>query len=205
MWLPAPLVVVFAEELGKLLRSPVGWGLPGSELNAGQTAVRAVVVYGAAVLLVRAGSRRSLGRATVFDAILSVTLGSTLSRAITGGSYLLPSLSASAALVGVHWALSALTFHFHSLGKLLKGQPTTLVADGELDRAAMCREHMAEGDVLEELRRQGKVEDPRKVKIARLERNGEVSVLKRDEPPRVLEVRVENGVQTVRIEVASGD
>jgi hypothetical protein len=37
------------------------------------------------------------------------------------------------------------------------------------------------------------------VKEARLERNGDIGVIERERPPRVLEVAVEAGVQTVRI------
>jgi len=39
------------------------------------------------------------------------------------------------------------------------------------------------------------------VKLAYLERNGGISVIPRKPEPRVLEVAVEEGVQTVRIEV----
>lgn len=201
---PVPLAAAFAEEWGKFLHSPVGWGQNGAQINAGQTFVRAVVVYSFAVALVRLGNRRSLSRASVFDAIISVTLGSTLSRAITGGAYLLPSLSACAALVGLHWLLAALTFRLDWLSGLVKGRDTVMVRDGVIDQAAMRREHFGEGDLFEALRQQGKLEDVHKVKAARVERSGEVSVLKREEPPKVLEVRVENGVQTVRIEVSSG-
>jgi len=36
---------------------------------------------------------------------------------------------------------------------------------------------------------------------ARLERNGDISVVRAERPPRVVEVRVADGVQTVRIEL----
>lgn len=198
------LTATISEEFTRFLRSPLGWGESAAQANAGQAFVRAVVVYGLAVVLVRLGNRRGMGRATLFDAILSVMLGSTLSRGINGGSYLLPALAASAALVGAHWTLAAITFRSPTLSRWVKGRELELLRNGEFQRETMDREHVTEGDILEELRQQGKLEDPAKVKVARLERSGQVSVLKREEPPKVVEVRVENGVQTVRIEVSSG-
>jgi uncharacterized membrane protein YcaP (DUF421 family) len=64
----------------------------------------------------------------------------------------------------------------------------------------MRRQRLSEGDLDEALRLNGRVEDRRKVKEARFERNGRVSVVQRAEP-KVVEVRVEDGVQTVRIEI----
>lgn len=196
--------MVFAEELARFIHSPIGFGQPGSQVNAGQAALRAVLAYGVAILVVRLGNRRSLGKASSVDVVLSIMLGSTLSRAINGGSTLLPSVAASAMLIFSHWVLAALTFRFHPFGAWVKGDESVLVRDGEFQRAAMRAEHMSEDDVREALRQQGKTEKPDGVAIARLERSGVVSVIKQKPPPKVLEVKVEAGVQTVRIEITSG-
>ena len=62
----------------------------------------------------------------------------------------------------------------------------------------MRRAHITEHDLEEDLRTEGL--DAETVKEARLERSGKVSVVKRGEA-RVVEVRVEDGVQVVRVEV----
>jgi hypothetical protein len=49
------------------------------------------------------------------------------------------------------------------------------------------------------LRTQYKIDDPSRITIARTERNGEISGVVYG--PRVIEVKVEAGVQTVRIEL----
>ncbi len=59
--------------------------LDTESLNARQMSARAVAVFVAALVLVRFGEKRSLGRCTVFDAILAIMLGSVLSRAINAG------------------------------------------------------------------------------------------------------------------------
>ena len=44
----------------------------------------------------------------------------------------------------------------------------------------MRKSHIGERDLLEELRSEAKLSDPSKVQEARLERNGKISVIKRD-------------------------
>ena len=48
------------------------------------------------------------------------------------------------------------------------------------------------------LRTKYKIDDPAKIKVGRIERNGEISGVVYE--PRVIEVQLEAGVQTVRIE-----
>jgi uncharacterized membrane protein YcaP (DUF421 family) len=62
---------------------------------------------------------------------------------------------------------------------------------------------MTQGDLEEALRSQG-VSDIEGVAEVRLERSGRVSVVETRPEPRVLEVQVAEGVQTIRIQVSSG-
>ena len=84
---------------------------------------------------------------------------------------------ASAALVAVHFALSAGAFRWHALGNLIKGCPYQLVDNGTLIMENMRHSHISIDDLWEELRLNG-VEDLSKVKSAYKERNGQVSVIK---------------------------
>jgi uncharacterized membrane protein YcaP (DUF421 family) len=65
----------------------------------------------------------------------------------------------------------------------------------------MRKHQIGERDLLEALRTTGQLEDPAGVETARLERSGKISVIPRSQQPRVVDVRVEEGVQTVRIEL----
>jgi uncharacterized membrane protein YcaP (DUF421 family) len=182
-----------------LLRDPLGLGLDGKELGVAHMIVRAVVVYAATVVFVRLAKKRFMGHATAFDVILGIMLGAVVSRAITGNAPFLPTLAASAALVAMHWLFSLGSYRSHGFGNLVKGRPSVLIRDGEPDRDAMRRSHITEHDLDEDLRAEG-LERPEQVKEARLERSGKVSVVKRAEA-KVVEVRVEAGVQVVRLEV----
>jgi uncharacterized membrane protein YcaP (DUF421 family) len=178
----------------------LGLELEARDLGAARMALRAVVVYAVTVVFVRFAKKRFMGHATAVDVILGIMLGAVVSRAITGNAPFLPTLAAGAALVAMHWVFSFGSYRSHMFGKLVKGEPRLLVRNGELDREAMRRSHISEHDLDEDLRAEG-LDDPDGVKEARLERSGKVSVVKRGEP-KVVEVRVEDGVQVVRVELA---
>jgi uncharacterized membrane protein YcaP (DUF421 family) len=166
--------------------------------------LRAAGIYIAGWFILRIGGNRFLGRETVFDVVLAFVLGSTLSRAINGSAPLLVTLAASALLVMLHHLLAWISWRSHRLGVVLKGSPETLIRDGRLLSDHLRRHRISEGDLEEALRLNGRLDDPGKVQEARFERNGDISVIekKEEKEPRIVEVRVQEGVQTVRIEIA---
>ncbi len=179
-------------------------GNEGSKANPLQVMLRAVLAYGFAVLLVRLGHTRSIGRNNGIDIILSVVLGSVLSRAVNGNSPVVSTFAACAALMAIHWVAATITFHSKAIGKLLKGKPCTLVENGRMLPEIMRASHISEDDLIEALRTRGQLDDVGKVEKARLERNGEISVLEKKPSaakPRILEITVAAGVQTVRVEL----
>lgn len=178
----------------------VGAGQEAKDIDALQVCCRALLIYFFGWAILRIGGNRFLGQETVFDVVLGFVLGSTLSRAINGSSPILLALVASTLLVGIHHLLAWATMKSQALGEFFKGRPRTLIRDGELLPEELRRRQLSEGDLDESLRLNGRLDDRRKVKEARLERNGKISVIKQREP-RILEIRVEEGVQTVRIEI----
>ncbi|HEX2136294.1 MAG TPA: YetF domain-containing protein [Microvirga sp.] len=179
----------------------LGAGLESRDINVWQMGLRAAVVYVVTVIIVRIGKKRFMGRATAFDVILGIMLGSIVSRAVTGNSPLLPALAAAAVLVGMHWLFSGIAMHWHGFGNLIKGKAELLVRDGSVDDKLMAACHMTEHDLWEDLRGKS-ISDLRQVTEARLERSGQLSVIKAKQDPKIVDVRVADGVQTVRIEIA---
>lgn len=178
-----------------------GAGQEAKDVDALQVCFRAVLVYFFGWAILRIGGNRFLGQETAFDIVLGFVLGSVLSRAINGSSTLLLALVASVLLVGVHHLLAWATFKSQRLSRLFSGRPATLIRDGEVLPEAMRRHQYSDEDMDETLRLNGRIADLRKVKEARFERNGKISVVKKESEPRIVEVRVEAGVQTVRIEI----
>jgi uncharacterized membrane protein YcaP (DUF421 family) len=173
----------------------------GSDLNWWQMAVRAALIYGVALLMVRLGEKRFLGKNTAFDVILGIILGSVTSRAINSSAPVWPTVVAGFVLVGLHWLLAVITFHSDSLGNVFKGRPRTLIKEGQIKWDNMAKSHISEQDLLGGLRLEANLNDPGRVEMACLERNGTISVIPRQAEARVVEVSVEAGVQTIRIEV----
>lgn len=170
------------------------------EVNAVQMALRAVLVYALALVLVRIGSKRFLSQATAFDVIIAIMLGSILSRAVNGSAPFLPTLLASAALVGLHWALAALAYNTSFLGPLVKGVRRLLIKDGQVQEAEMRAAKLSDKDLQQALHAQS-LRDPSRVKRAYLERDGSISVIPMAKEPHILDVAVEEGTQTVRIRI----
>jgi uncharacterized membrane protein YcaP (DUF421 family) len=134
--------------------------------------------------------------------ILGIMVGSIVSRAVTGNAPFLPALAATAVLLGMHWLFSGIARRWHGFGTMVKGKACVLVRKGEADAQAMRATHMTEHDLWEDLRGKG-VSRLEQVEEARLERSGKLSVVKAKPEPKVVEVAVRDGVQTVRIEIGA--
>jgi uncharacterized membrane protein YcaP (DUF421 family) len=182
----------------------IGW-LDGSgsaeSLTIWQTVVRATLIYVGGVLLVRVGDRRFLGKNAAFDVIFGVILGSVLGRAIAPSISIIGALVAGVVLVGLHWAFAVAAFHLDWFGRLIKGDSHLLVEDGAIRWNAMRRHHISEKDLVCALRSNAAMIDEHRVRLAYLERSGDVSVIPAPAVPRVVDVQVAAGVQTVRIEL----
>ncbi|MEQ8758015.1 MAG: DUF421 domain-containing protein [Coleofasciculus sp. G1-WW12-02] len=182
----------------------ISWafGLEAQTLNVWQMGLRAAVIYGTALIMVRViGDRRFIGKYAAMDVLLGVVLGSTLSRAINGAAPYFETLGAALVLVGMHGLVSALAFHVERFDVWVKGKPRTLIREGHVIYQAMRKSHISYRDLESSLRLKGKITEATQVEMARLESNGEISIIPKPKPPRAIEVSVAAGVQTVRIEL----
>jgi uncharacterized membrane protein YcaP (DUF421 family) len=166
------------DALKDITDTALGLSLRPQQLELWQICLRAVIVYLAMIMFVRFGKKRFLSRATAFDAILVIVIGSTAARAITGNAPFFATLAAVWVLIAMHWVISYFTEGSPTLGSLVKGNTTVLVRNGRIDRQALKDAHMSPDDLDEDLREQG-IADPKKVKEARLERSGKLSVIRK--------------------------
>lgn len=155
-----------------------GGDAPQGGIELYQVVARAVVVYVAGILIVRVGKSRVIGRVTSLDIILGFILGSLLGRGITGHAAMSDTLVASATLVATHWLLTIISCRSHKAGILLKGSPVLLVDNGKVLLDAMHSAHISGHDLEEGLRLHG-IESFADVKVAYKERNGEISVIRK--------------------------
>jgi len=160
-----------------VLRALVGPDDPTRPLSVYQMCVRAVIVYMGGLAILRFGKNRLFGRSTALDIILGFMLGATLSRSINGGAPLLETLAACVALVLLHWGFATLTTYSDRLDRLIKGHQIVLIRDGKIEHPNLRKANLSERDLLEALRLNAQDDDLDRVRAARLERNGEISVV----------------------------
>lgn len=141
-----------------------------------QMCIRAAIIFIYALLLYRLAPRRSFANLSALDIVVTVVLGSSLSRALTGNAPLLPTLIATALLVSLHASLSALAPRSELISRLAKGRPIRLIQNGEVDWDAARRNHLGPRDISEQLRLKG-VRAADEVDEAYLERNGQISII----------------------------
>jgi len=153
-------------------------GREGEDIVWWRMTIRAVIVFAFGVGLVRLAGKRVFGKWGAIDIILSIVTGSNLSRAMTGNAPFLTTLLATAVLVALHLALTAFAARIPALGPLLKGRAAQLVRDGRPDPAALKRHGVGEHDLEAALRGAG-ASDLGEVRELWIERNGDVSVIRR--------------------------
>ena len=157
----------------------LGLDLEPKDLTFLQISLRGIIVFLATLIMIRLGHKRSLARKTAFDAVLIVILASVLSRAINGSAAFFATLGGSVVIVLVHRMLAFIAYHSHWFGCLIKGSPEVIVENGEMVLETMRINHISKHDLNEDLRLDAKLDDIAKVKVARVERSGDISFIKR--------------------------
>ena len=143
------------------------------------TSARAAAVYVLMLIVIRALGKRTVGNFSAFDLLIALMLGDLVDEIVYGDVRFLTGTVAIGALAGLA-ALDAYgSYASPRVGALLEGKPTVVVRNGELIRRGMRAERLNEHDIMAMLREQG-VQDLREVRLATVETDGELSVLKHD-------------------------
>jgi uncharacterized membrane protein YcaP (DUF421 family) len=151
----------------------------GRDLDALQMAARTVVVFFAALVFIRISGRRSFGQRSPFDYVVGILLGATLSRVIVGASPAAPTLVASLVIVLIHRALAWACIHSPRLESLVVGVEREVFKDGRFNENQMSAALITKTDVFETARQELHTLDLEEVHSAILERNGEVSLVRK--------------------------
>jgi uncharacterized membrane protein YcaP (DUF421 family) len=153
----------------------------GKELTTGQMTDRGIVVFLIALILIRISGRRSFGLRTPLDNIIAVMLGAVLSRAIVGASAFVPVIVVCFVIVFFHRFLSWCIARSKPFGRLVEGQKFLLFKDGQFIHKNMMKALVCEEDVMQGVRKSTLTDDMSKIKCVYMERNGEISALKKEE------------------------
>ena len=148
-------------------------------LSLGQECARAIVVFVYGLALVRIAGRRIFGKWAALDIVVSIIIGSNLSRALTGGAPFPETLAATTALVALHWVLAHLSARSPFVSRIVEGEPVVLAEAGRLFHAERIRESVSPADLQEGLRQSG-LDRPEDARRVTLEPSGNITVLKKE-------------------------
>jgi uncharacterized membrane protein YcaP (DUF421 family) len=161
------------------LNTMLGLGREATALTFLQISLRGVIVFITTLVAIRCGDRRFLSQKTAFDAVLGFILASMMARAVNGTAAFFPTLGGGFVLVMLHRVLAYWSRRSHTFGYFTKGRSDVVIREGKLDEELAARNRLSEHDVLEDLRLHGNVQDIADVSIAVFERNGQISVVRR--------------------------
>jgi uncharacterized membrane protein YcaP (DUF421 family) len=139
--------------------------------------VRAAVVFGFLLLILRLAGKRQIGQMTPFDLVLLLVISNAVQNSMNGGdNSITAGLILAATLVLIDMGLGWLAFRSKKIDRLLEGKPVILIHGGKIDHAALAEVQMTMADLESSLRANG-VLSAKEVHIAILENTGHVSVI----------------------------
>lgn len=148
-------------------------------ITAVQLMMRALVVFFGTLALLRVSGKHTFGGSTAFDVVVKIMLGAVLSRAVVAASPFWGTLGAGLVLVLLHRLLAWAAFRSEWVGWLVKGKATLLVKQGQVIHDNLRQTDLSENDLLEGLREQGNLASLDQAEAVYLERNGSISVVKK--------------------------
>jgi len=145
--------------------------------------LRGTLVYWLLFIIFRFVLRRDVGAVGIADILLLVIVADAAQNAMSGGY---DTFSEGAILVltivGWNWLLDVLSYRFALVRQFASPRRLTLVRHGVPQRQQMRREYITMEELNEKLREQG-IEHLSDVKVAYLEGDGQISVIRNASSP----------------------
>lgn len=151
----------------------------GKDLTVLQMSARGILIFFITLGFIRISGRRSFGMHMPFDNVITITLGALLSRAIVGVSPFLPVVGSSLMIVVVHRAIGWLLVRNPRLARWMEGEKILLFNGQKLDENAMNKALVCREDVLQGVRKTALTEDLSSLEKVFIERNGEITSLRK--------------------------
>ena len=144
--------------------------------------LRGLSVYIFLLIIFRISGKRSLGQVTSFDFVLLLIIAETTQQALLGDDYSVTNaFLLIGTLFGVDIGLSLLKQRSAKLDQLLEGAPLVIVEEGKPLKDRMDKARVDEDDILHAARELQGLERMEQIKYAVLERNGDITVVPKQE------------------------
>ena len=142
--------------------------------------LRACAVYFILLAMIRMTGKRTMGQFTPFDMLLVVLLGNAVQNALLGSdTSVAGGLLLAITLISLNWIVGFVSARSEKVEALIEGSPVLLARDGNVYREVLRKELISRADFDKALREAG-CEAIDEVKLAVLETNGHITIIKRD-------------------------
>ena len=155
--------------------------LPASAHTLVEIALRTGVIYLLVLIGIRLSGKREVGQMTPFDLTLLLLLSNSVQNAMTGpDTSLAGGAVAAATLLILNYLVAEVSGGNRRFRKLIQGQPSLLIHDGQIIPEHMAREHVSMDELQRAMREHG-IGNYHDVALAVLEVDGSISFLKYDD------------------------
>jgi uncharacterized membrane protein YcaP (DUF421 family) len=151
----------------------------GKDINTFHTVTRSIAMFFVALVLLRIGGLRILGKKSAFDEVIAIMLGAILSRGIVGASSFGSVTAAGAAMVILHRLVAWVSSKSKIVANASMGEPIILYKNGQFDENHLSKCCLSREEVMESLRLQTNDDKLNKIDLAYLECNGRISFVKK--------------------------
>lgn len=151
----------------------------GKNLDVLMMSLRAFILFIVTLIFIRAAKKRFLGKNSSFDVVLSIVLGSILSRTVNGSAPFLPTLAAVIVIILMHHVVTYITSRYPGIGKFLEGTPEMLMKNGKPDNKQLLRHHIKQEELTEAARLHLQQNDLSSVEQSYIENNGKITIVEK--------------------------
>ena len=139
--------------------------------------IRTIVVYFSLIAVVRLMGKRQVGEMEPSELVVAMLIADLAAIPMQDtGISIFGGLIPIFTVLGIEVILSALTFRFIPIRKLLCGKPVILMENGRILYPNLKKTRVSVNELIEHLRESG-ILDPATVKYAVLETNGQISII----------------------------
>jgi uncharacterized membrane protein YcaP (DUF421 family) len=144
------------------------------------TIIRATAVYWILLIVLRVIGRRAVSQQSPFEFIVIFLLGGmSIQSIVSDNRSLFNAVIGIFTIAGNHFLASALRERFVLFRKIIEGVPIVVARNGEIDRGLLHGLRMLEEDVMAAARQSG-IRDLSQIEVAIVERNGRLTIFKRE-------------------------
>jgi uncharacterized membrane protein YcaP (DUF421 family) len=143
--------------------------------------LRAVIVYGFLIVILRLTGKRQIGQMSPFDLVLLLVLSNAVQNSMNGGDNTVAAgLILATTLIAFNALVSFLTARSRRVEEWLVGEPEVLIIDGAIIQETLDREAISLAE-LEGAVREAGCATFKEVHLATLEMNGQISIVRKED------------------------